>query len=501
MLNHRPCPVKHRIDPKLGPATAGAGHLLVLEALRRTGLFVGLPNADDRSQGWTDSQMLTTLVLLNAAGHDRVADVGRLEGDEGLRAVVARMEPQIAGLPGRRIAGRFRRGRGRTFPSDRSIHDWLERFHHAGAEGLGTFDEILRRIAGYGFAASGSTSATIDLDATIVRSFKKGCEYTYRAANGDVPGERGFQPLIAFCPEIGMVLHSEMRDGNVPASKGNLEALAAVLGRLPRSVERAMVRTDGAGYQERIIRFCNDPSVRPEPLRRFGTVAMVAGAPRTKALMEEVDRLPEDAWRPLPADGEACRLEVAELGFVPNIGARQGASHVMRFVATRRELPGELGVDPGDIPAAGGRPAYRLRCCFTNIPAPDATPAELANGLGPRTAAGIVRLAHGRCGQGEAVHSMLKSDLAAGILPSGRLGANAAWLKAAAVTLNVIALLRTVSMGGGWLRARMKRIRAVWIHHVGMVSRRGRRTTLVLPPAARHVASALDRLARPQAPP
>ena len=114
-------------------------------------------------------------------------------------------------------------------------------------------------------------------------------------ANGDVPGERGLQPLIAVCPEIGMVLHGEMRDGNVPASKGNLEALAAVLGRLPRSVERAMVRTDGAGYRERIIRFCNDPSVRPGPLRRFGTVAMVAGAPRTKALREEVDRLPEDA--------------------------------------------------------------------------------------------------------------------------------------------------------------------------------------------------------------
>ena len=259
--------------------------------------------------------------------------------------------------------------------------------------------------------------------------------------SGGCPGERGFQPLIAFCPEIGMVLHGEMRNGNVPASKGNLEALAAVLDGLPRSVERAMVRMDGAGYQERIIRFCNNPSVRPGPLRRFGTVALVAGAPRTKALMEEVDRLPEDAWRPLPADGEACRLGVAELGFVPNMGARQGASHLMRFVATRRELPGELGVDPGGIPAA------------------------------------------------------------AGILPSGRLGANAAWLKAAAVTLNVIALLRTVSMGGGWLRARMKRIRAVWIHHVGMVSRRGRRTTLVLPPAARHVSLALDRLARSQAPP
>ena len=32
-----------------------------------------------------------------------------------------------------------------------------------------------------------------------------------------------------------------------------------------------------------------------------------------------------------------------------------------------------------------------------------------------------------RCGKGEQVHSVLKSDLAAGRLPSGLFGANAAW--------------------------------------------------------------------------
>lgn len=62
-------------------------------------------------------------------------------------------------------------------------------------------------------------------------------------------------------------------------------------------------------------------------------------------------------------------------------------------------------------------------------------------------------------------------------------------LKTAAITLKVVALLR------------MKRIRAVWIHLVGTVSRRGWGTTLVLPPAARHLAFALDRLAMSQVPP
>ena len=244
-------------------------------------------------------------------------------------------------------------------------------------------DEALHRLVRLGFASSGSAFVTIDLDATIIRSFKNECESIYRANTGDVPGERDYQPLIAFCPEVGMVLHAEMCAGNVPASKGNLEALEAVLGRLPQSVEGAMLRTDCAGCQERIIRFCNDPSARPEP----------------------------------------------------------------------------------------------------------------------RDAEAIVRLAHECCEQGKAVHLMLKSDLAADILPSGRIAPNAAWLRAAAITLNVVALLRVAAMGSEWLRARMKRLRAVWLHHIGMISRRRRRTTLFLPPAARHLVMDLDGLACSRAPP
>lgn len=104
----------------------------------------------------------------------------------------------------------------------------------------------------------------------------------------------------------------------------------------------------------------------------------------------------------------------------------------MRFVVTRRKLPGELGIGLNDIPATGGRPTHRVRCYFINIPAPDATAVELACSFEKRGAEEIVRLAFDRCGQGEPVHTMLKSDLTAGILLSSRLGPNTAWFQAAA---------------------------------------------------------------------
>ena len=73
------------------------------------------------------------------------------------------------------------------------------------------------------------------------------------------------------------------------------------------------------------------------------------------------------------------------------------------------------------------------------------------------------------------VHAVLKSDLAAGMMPSGRFGANAAWLWLSALALNAMALVRRAACGHEWRWVRMKRIRAVWIHLVARVVRHGRR--------------------------
>ncbi len=68
---------------------------------------------------------------------------------------------------------------------------------------------IHRQIAERGF-----THLTIDIDATIIASGKKECKSTYRAANRTVPFEKGYQPLMGFSPELGLILHTELRDGD-----------------------------------------------------------------------------------------------------------------------------------------------------------------------------------------------------------------------------------------------------------------------------------------------
>ena len=113
-----------------------------------------------------------------------------------------------------------------------------------------------------------------------------------------VPGERVYQPLVAFCPEIGMAPWLETRDGNVPAALDNRRSLEEVLLQLPGTVRQVTLRTDGAGCREDGIRACNNPAFRREETQRFGTVGLICGATRSEPLMAEVARLAADAWHP-----------------------------------------------------------------------------------------------------------------------------------------------------------------------------------------------------------
>ena len=226
----------------------------------------------------------------------------------------------------RAIARRFRGGRERCFPSARSLRDWLDRFHLAGVHDVerekGTafipahterhelFREVGRRLMAEGMREASAVALTIDLDATSIASCKREYPYTYREAEGQVPGERSYQPLVAFCPESGMVLwvlwvlRLEARDGNVPAATDNGRALRETLLQLPGDVRRVTLHTDGAGDQESVIRVRNNPGVRSEETRRFGTIGLICGAARSEQLMLEAARLKDDVWQPVAEPAE-----------------------------------------------------------------------------------------------------------------------------------------------------------------------------------------------------
>ena len=66
-------------------------------------------------------------------GLDRVADIDQLENDKVLGKLVRKLEPYLFGRRSATLMARLRCGRMRTFPSSRSVHNWLERYHDEAA--------------------------------------------------------------------------------------------------------------------------------------------------------------------------------------------------------------------------------------------------------------------------------------------------------------------------------------------------------------------------------
>ncbi len=81
-------------------------------------------------QGWTDAQMITSLVMLNFAGGESVDDLRILESDEGLGRVLKVSETHLMRRGERRTErSNWRRQRSRIVPSPSAVFRYLGEFH------------------------------------------------------------------------------------------------------------------------------------------------------------------------------------------------------------------------------------------------------------------------------------------------------------------------------------------------------------------------------------
>ena len=88
-------PFQYEIEKREGGMTGLAGLPVYLEFAHVMG-FGRIVSQDvrarDGDQGWTDEQMVMSLVLLNLAGGDCVEDLAVLEGDEGFCRILREVE-------------------------------------------------------------------------------------------------------------------------------------------------------------------------------------------------------------------------------------------------------------------------------------------------------------------------------------------------------------------------------------------------------------------------
>src|SRR5271155_5733328 len=433
------------------------------EAIRRHVRVAG-------GQGWLDIQMTLAVVFLNLSGGDCVEDIERLERDGGFSAVLRAIEKDLLSRAERRgLKSRWRRERERAAPKAVAGTAFIP----AVTEELRGLWRVNQALLEFLQKHQPTTSATLDMDATLIATHKRDALFCYKKF-------KAYQPLNCWWAEQGVMLYSEFRDGNVPAGHEQLRVLKDSLGYVPGGVKKIYLRSDTAGYQEELLLYCGEGT---DP--RFGVIEFAIGADVTEAFRAEVRATAESEWKPLIrwVDGKPQQTdqEWAEVAYVPNWAGYSRKRADYRFLAIREPLRQLLLGDEGKLPfptqTFGQKGLYKLFGVVTN-----------------RALAGdqVIWWLRQRCGKSEEVHSAMKSDLAGGQMPSGLFGANAAWWALTILAFNLNAAMKRLALGEKWEPKRMKVLRFHLIGLPGRVVTHARQLIIRLGGGAEALATILD---------
>lgn len=475
-------------EPTSGGLTGLSGLAPYLDLICASGV-VGSIEKNVRAageQGWTDAQSIMSLVLLNLAGGDCVDDLDHLEADEGLSRLVRWCEQQaLTRRVRRQMKKRWRKERSRTIVSPSSARRYLSEFHDpeqeklrvpgkafipspngnllslrkVNAELVGWAREAAQQPGGAGIA---NVMATLDMDATLIETTKSEALFCYKHY-------RSYQPMQVYWFEQGMMLHSEFRDGNVPAGFGQKRVLEESLSYLPEGVKMVRVRSDTAGYQHELMKYCETGENK-----RFGRIEFTISCDVTREFRRAVEEVAEEDWHPLykEVNGKPVmtKREWAEVCFVPSPIAFGNKAPVYRYMATREALANQPlpGMEESQISLpfqtmSRDGVTYKVFGVVTNMDWEGGT---------------LIRFHDGRCGKSEEAHKILKEDFAGGTMPSGEFGANAAWWAIAVLAMNIAAAMQRIVLGGVWAGRRMKAIRFLLMNVPGRVVAKARQLIL-----------------------
>ena len=475
---------KYEVDPQGAGMTGLGGIGTYLDLACRSGLIRSIERyvkAREGGQGWTDVEHVLSLVMLNLVGGDCVEDVNRLESDEGFCRLLGKaLSHGLSRKALRGLKNRWRKEKRRSVPSSSSVFRYLAEFHDSDQEGLREprkafiplANEYLRGLYKVnrdliGFVQNNHirTTATLDMDATLVETEKAEALWCYK-------GYGAYQPINRWWAEQGLVLHTEFRDGNVPAGFEQKRVLEESLESLPKGVKKVRMRSDTAGYQHELLNYCDR-----EDNKRCGRIEFTVSSDVTPEFKKAVMEVEEEDWTVLMKGEQSGELrqtsrQWAEVCFVPNAIGHSKKGSEYRYLAIRERMQDQLML-PGmeeerELPfqtMLKESVRYKVFGLVTNM---DWDGQEL------------IDWHYKRCGRSEQAHSVMKEDLAGGTLPSGDFGENAAWWWMMILAFNLNAALKVLVLGEKWLWKRMKAIRFSLINIPARLIGRSRQLSLRL---------------------
>jgi hypothetical protein len=413
--------------------TPWAGAALLVELYRKAGVEAMVEESLPKKKspkGLRQGQMLESFVLLSALGGDCIEDMERLRQDRGLAAML-----------------------GYQPPAAETARQWLDKFHDEGlmneqlqgsfiaseSGALAGLKEPNRQvIETYVERVKPGWQVTLDVDAHLVETAKANAHYCYE-------GYRAFQPMEVEWAETALVLADEFREGNVYTGRGIKEVVDEAYKMLPLGPWQVKVRSDSAAYQQDLLDHWHERGWQ------FGV-----SADMSRGLKKEIEALAEDSWKLWKVEKWGMIREWAEVPYVPARQYERKDSQPYRYLAVRiRRQQGELFEDGEKL---------RHFAVVSNIWDMDGQE--------------LFEWQRGKAGTIEHIHHILDNELAAGIYPSTKHGANAAWLRIQVLTHNLLQLLKAVGLSQEYATARPKRLRFAVFTQFGRVINHAGRTLL-----------------------
>ena len=303
-------------------------------------------------------------------------------------------------------------------------------------------DAVSRRLLARAWASGagpGDQPFTMDVDSTICETYglKKagGSRFTYTHT-------RGYHPLLAVAAGTGEVLHARLRGGPAHTSRGAARFIAETVERVrgAKATGPLTLRADSGFYSKKVVEACRKRKVRFSITMRIH-----------QKLRATLAALPEEAWTAIPyfLPGAA----VAETTYTPF--GRKGTP--VRLIV-RRVPP-----TPGSQLALFTTYDYHAFIC-------DREGETLT-----------LEADHRRHAEIENVVRDLKYGVGLNHLPSGKFGANAAWLAFQVMAHNLGLWVNRLGLCGAPLR--MKTLRRRYLALPGRLTSGRRRFFLALPAA------------------
>ena len=212
-----------KLTPRAGEAVFGE-FLKALRVDRLCNKYLPVPQSN---RGYDPYTFIHPLLLMLHSGGRYLEDVRMINSDKALCELI---------------------GIEKT-PTADSIGKWLKRATQLKVEGMEKLNRILLRR----YLSRIEDSLVLDIDATVIESYKSIARTTYKMFPG-------FTPMIGHI-NGGYVIHQEFRAGNVAPADHNLSFVQQCEEQLPNDRKIEYLRADAASYQASLFNYCNTKKI------------------------------------------------------------------------------------------------------------------------------------------------------------------------------------------------------------------------------------------------